>query len=47
MSFGTDWEDEASEEEKSRKRKGLVKVSERLGEIFGKDGGTYINEANP
>ena len=47
MSFGTDWDDDASELEKSNKRKGLVQVSERLGQIFGKDGGTYLNEANP
>ena len=47
MSFGTNWEDDAGVAEKSRKRKGLVKVSERLGEIFGREGGAYINEANP
>jgi hypothetical protein len=47
MSFGTDWEDTASETEKSRKRKGLVKVSQRLDEIFGVEGGAYVNEANP
>ncbi|KAJ9651527.1 hypothetical protein H2198_009195 [Neophaeococcomyces mojaviensis] len=47
LSFGTNWEDEAPFEEKQFKRQLLVAQSERLGEIFGPTGGTYINEANP
>jgi hypothetical protein len=47
LSFGTDWADDAPAEEKSRKKKQAVEVSERLGKIVGPNGGTYVNEANP
>ncbi|KAK2750863.1 hypothetical protein FQN55_001434 [Onygenales sp. PD_40] len=47
MSFGADWEDNAPQEDKHRIKKGLVKLTEKLGEIVGKEGGTYINEASP
>lgn len=47
FSLGTDWADDASAEEKLRKKKQAVEISKRLGEIVGPDGGTYVNEANP
>lgn len=47
MSFGENWADDASVEEKKMKKGKLVNSSRLLGEIFGSSGGTYINEANP
>ena len=47
FSLGTDWVDDASAEEKLRKKRQAVEVSKRLGEIVGPNGGTYVNEANP
>lgn len=47
FSLSGDWEDDAPEEEKLKIKQGLVEISKRLGDIVGKDGGTYINEANP
>ena len=47
LSFGENWEDDASLEEKRTKKEAIVAKSERLGEIWGPNGGTYINEANP
>lgn len=47
FSLSTDWDDDVPESEKrSRKQQG-VEISKRLAKIVGKDGGTYINEANP
>ncbi|ETI20394.1 hypothetical protein G647_08429 [Cladophialophora carrionii CBS 160.54] len=47
MSFGTNWEDDASESEKHSKKLHLVEMSNRWAKIAGSDGGTYVNEANP
>lgn len=47
MSFGIDWPNNATTAEKKRRKQELVKVSLKMGEIVGSDGGTYINEANP
>lgn len=47
FSFSADWAENASDAEKRRKKKMLVEMSKRLGNIVGKDTGTYINEANP
>ncbi|ERF73264.1 hypothetical protein EPUS_03096 [Endocarpon pusillum Z07020] len=47
FSLGTDWADDASAEEKLRKKLQAVEISKRLGDIVGPDGGTYVNEANP
>ncbi|KAF7505684.1 hypothetical protein GJ744_000533 [Endocarpon pusillum] len=47
FSLGTDWADDASGEERLRKKQQAVEISKRLGEIVGPDGGTYVNEANP
>lgn len=47
LSFGVDWEDEATDVEKKDKKQILVELSRRLGEIAGPEGGTYLNEANP
>lgn len=47
LSVGTDWPDETPEEEKIRRKRRAVEVSRQLGEIVGKKGGTYVNEANP
>lgn len=45
--MGTNWADEASEDEKRRRKFRAVEVSKRLAQIVGTDGGTYLNEANP
>jgi hypothetical protein len=47
FSIGVDWNDDAPEKEKRRKKQNLVQISKHLGRIVGKDGGTYANEANP
>ncbi|KAK5089704.1 hypothetical protein LTR70_007560 [Exophiala xenobiotica] len=47
LSFGANWEDEATLEEKRQKKHMVVEQSKQLDEIFGSSGGTYINEANP
>jgi hypothetical protein len=47
MSFGTNWNDTASDAEKLRKKQLLVDISTRWGRIAGPSGGTYANEANP
>jgi hypothetical protein len=47
LAIGTDWPDDAPAEEKLRKKTEAVRVSKRLGQIVGPDGGTYVNEANP
>ncbi|KAK5267219.1 hypothetical protein LTR96_007252 [Exophiala xenobiotica] len=47
MSFGTNWNDTASDAEKLRKKQLLVDISKRWGRIAGPSGGTYANEANP
>lgn len=47
LSFGANWKDEASVEEKKAKKEQVVAQSKRLSEIWGSSGGTYINEANP
>jgi hypothetical protein len=47
MSFGTNWNDTASDAEKLRKKQLLVNISKRWGKIAGPSGGTYANEANP
>jgi hypothetical protein len=47
MSFGTNWNDTASDAEKRRKKQLLVDISKRWGKIAGPSGGTYANEANP
>ena len=47
MSFGTNWNDTASDAEKLRKKLLLVDISKRWGKIAGPNGGTYANEANP
>jgi hypothetical protein len=47
FSLAADWPDDASDAEKTRLKKMLVKASLRLEEIIGKEGGTYVNEANP
>lgn len=46
MSFGTNWEDDAPEVEKHRKRLQLVEMSKRWAKIAGLGGGTYANEAS-
>ena len=45
--MGVDWANQANSTEKARLRKQLVEVSLELEAIVGRDGGTYINEANP
>jgi len=47
MSFGTNWNDTASDAEKRRKKQLIVDISKRWGNITGPSGGTYANEANP
>lgn len=47
FSLSSNWPDNASEETKREKKNLLVEISNRLGDIVGPDGGTYINEANP
>lgn len=47
FSLSTDWADRATEAAKTRKKQNTVKVSKKLAETVGKDGGTYFNEANP
>ncbi|KAH8697409.1 FAD binding domain protein [Talaromyces proteolyticus] len=47
FSISTDWNDNATAEEKHRKREVMVHLSNRLTDIVGEDGGTYVNEANP
>ncbi|KAH7094404.1 FAD/FMN-containing protein [Paraphoma chrysanthemicola] len=47
FSLGTDWADEAPESEKHAKRLRAVEISKRLAQIVSRDGGTYVNEANP
>ncbi|KAH7371497.1 FAD/FMN-containing protein [Pyrenochaeta sp. MPI-SDFR-AT-0127] len=47
FSMGTDWADDAPEDEKRKKKLRAVEVSKRLAEIVGEGGGTYVNEANP
>jgi hypothetical protein len=45
--MGVDWANQANGTERTRLRKELVQVSLELEALVGKDGGTYINEANP
>ncbi|OAL47121.1 FAD/FMN-containing protein [Pyrenochaeta sp. DS3sAY3a] len=47
FSMGTDWADDAPEEEKRQRKLRAVEVSRRLEQIVGEGGGTYVNEANP
>jgi hypothetical protein len=47
FSASVDWADSASAAEKHQKRELLVHLSNRLTDIVGEDGGTYVNEANP
>jgi hypothetical protein len=47
FSLSTDWPDNASEETKKEKKETQVEISNRLADIVGPDGGTYVNEANP
>ena len=47
LTMGIDWANDATEQEKTRKRELMVEVSGRLTEIVGEVGGTYVNEANP
>jgi FAD/FMN-containing dehydrogenase len=47
FSLGTDWADDAPESEKHSKKLRAVEISNRLAQIVGRDGGTYVNEANP
>lgn len=47
FSLGVDWLDDASVSEKTRLKKILVQASLRLEGIVGKEGGTYVSEANP
>lgn len=47
FSVSVDWADNASITEKHHKRELMVQYSNRLTEIVGEDGGTYVNEANP
>ena len=44
--MGVDWTNEATNEQKKRRKEQLVEVSRELGKIVG-GGGTYLNEANP
>ncbi|PGH10691.1 hypothetical protein AJ80_07447 [Polytolypa hystricis UAMH7299] len=47
FSMSADWKDDAPLDVKRRMKQDLVRISERLGELVGEDGGTYVNEANP
>jgi hypothetical protein len=47
FSVSIDWANNATAEEKHQKRESAVHLSNRLTNIVGEDGGTYINEANP
>lgn len=47
LSFGANWADEASLEERRAKKQMVIEQSLQLDQIFGAEGGTYINEANP
>ncbi|KAL4897457.1 FAD binding domain protein [Aspergillus ambiguus] len=47
LSVSTNWKDNATNSEKSKKRQHMVWLSRQLTKIVGKDGGTYVNEANP
>lgn len=47
LSFGTNWNDTATEEEKRAEKEWLVKISKQWDKIAGPAGGTYVNEANP
>lgn len=47
FSLGINWANDASTEEKTRKKRLTQDVSKRFTEIVGKRGGTYVNEANP
>ncbi|KAE8391183.1 FAD binding domain protein [Aspergillus alliaceus] len=47
LSISVDWADTATSREKHEKRQRAVQMSERLTELVGTEGGTYINEANP
>jgi hypothetical protein len=47
FSMSSDWADDASEEVKTMWKHRTVEISNKLRDIVGDDGGTYINEANP
>ncbi|KAF3479904.1 FAD binding domain-containing protein [Arthroderma uncinatum] len=47
LSFGANWADDASEEEKRTAKKTLTEVIRRYAGIVGENTGTYLNEANP
>ncbi|PGH10938.1 hypothetical protein AJ79_05184 [Helicocarpus griseus UAMH5409] len=47
MSFSANWKDDAPAAEKRKMKQGLVRLTDKFGKIVGKDGGTYVNEANP
>lgn len=47
FSLGSDWPDNASDEVRKQRKSLVVELSNRLRDIVGSDGGTYINEANP
>jgi hypothetical protein len=47
LSMGANWADEAPEKEKRRMKLLAVEASRRLAQIVGRNGGTYVNEANP
>ena len=47
LSFGVNWNDTASENEKKALKEQLVHISRQWDEIAGPEGGTYLNEANP
>jgi hypothetical protein len=47
FSMSANWPDDAPESEKRRRKARAVEVSRRMEEIVGKNGGTYVNEANP
>ncbi|RPA79878.1 FAD binding domain-containing protein [Ascobolus immersus RN42] len=47
FSLGIDWPNDTPTEEKKRLKRRTQEVSRRFTEIVGKEGGTYVNEANP
>lgn len=47
MSYGINWPNNATEAEKKQRKQTLVDIRLKLEKIVGRDGGTYVNEANP
>lgn len=47
MTFGATWSDDTPRDKALKIKKDLIELTEELGNIVGKAGGTYFNQANP